>query len=287
MPDETPDPTDAAARPRRGLPQVEEPAATADTEPAADPVASTSGAATPSRPTPRELATAFLKPGRGQLVLAIILGLTALLLVVTLRSQAAQPDYSNLRRADLIQLLDNLTAETRRLEAELRELEATRDDLASGVEGSEAARAEAQRRLAQLQIIGGTVPVHGKGIHIVIDDPEHKLTPELLLDALEELRDAGAEVIEFNDTVRVVASTWLALDDRGQIVADGTPLTLPITIDAIGDPSTLEAGARFRGGLVSEVEGVRVGGTVSITQSDRVEIASVVVPRPNEFARPN
>lgn len=306
MPDDVPTAEESLPlpRPRRGIvedvdpvpdhdedhahPASEQPeAATADDEGGATESIEGASPTAPARPGLRQALKALVLPGRGQLVLALILCLTAALVVVTLRSQAARPDYSNLRRADLIQLLDNLTAETRRLEAEISDLQRTRNDLASGAEGAEAAKAEAGRRLAQLQIIGGTVAAHGKGIRISIADPEHKLTPELLLDALEELRDAGAEVIEFNDTVRVVASTWLGIDEQGRIVADGQVLALPIVIDAIGDPATLEAGARFRGGLVSEVEGARVGGTVTIEQLPRVDIASVVVPKPNEFARPN
>lgn len=235
----------------------------------------------------RNVAADFLRPGRGQLVVALILLLTALLVVLTLRSQAAQPSYSNLRRTELIQLLDNLSAETRRLESDIRDLQTTRDELASGAEGAEAARAEANRRLDELQIIAGTVPVHGPGIRITIQDPEDKVSPELLLDALEELRDAGAEVIEINDLIRVTTSTWLGLDSAGRVIADQQVVTDPILFDVIGDPATLEAGARFRGGLVSEVEGARVGGSVTIEQMSRVDIDSVVVVRENEFARPN
>lgn len=275
------------ARPRRGLsPEpdpdlVAEPAAEAEAPPAEPQPAA------PARRTFRQHLGSFLRPGRGQLMLAVILGLTAMLVVLTLRTQASQPDYSNLRRAELIQLLDNLSAETRRLETEVRDLANTRDDLASGAEGVQAAEQEAQRRLEQLQIIAGTVPVHGQGIQIRIQDPEGKVSPELLLDALEELRDAGAEVVEFNDSVRVVASTWLGMDDQGRVVADGTVLEAPILIEAIGDPATLEAGARFRGGLVSEIEGPRVGGVVAIEQLDDLEISSVVVADENEFALPN
>lgn len=235
----------------------------------------------------RQILRDFLRPSRGQLTVALILLLTALLVVWTLRSQAAQPSYTNLRRTELIQLLDNLSAETRRLEADIRDLQTTRDELASGAEGAEAARAEANRRLDELEIIAGTVPVHGPGVRITIDDPEKKVSPELLLDGLEELRDAGAEVIEINDTIRVTSSTWLGRDSQGRTVASSQVVTSPITLDVIGDPATLESGARFRGGLVSEIEGARVGGNVTIEQRERVDIDSVVVVDENEFARPS
>ncbi|WP_246099862.1 DUF881 domain-containing protein [Tessaracoccus rhinocerotis] len=273
--------------PRRGLPTESEADQTPEPEDVAQPEAAPANPVPEPPPGARGRIMAFLRPGKGQLVVAVVLALTAMLVVLTLRSQAAAPDYSNLRRAELVQLLDNLAAETRRLEAEVRDLQTTRDELASGAEGAQVAEEEAQRRLDQLQIIAGTVPVEGPGIRIMVQDPENKVSPELLLDALEELRDAGAEVVEFNDSVRVVASTWLALDAQGRVVADDVVLEAPIMIEAIGDPATLEAGARFRGGLVSEIEGPRVGGTVEIDQLEEIAISSVVVAEENEFALPN
>ena len=236
---------------------------------------------------PDKLWRAFLKPGRGQLVVGAVLCLAALLVVWTLRSQASQPDYSNLRRTDLIQLLDNLSAETRRLESEVRELTTTREGLVSGAAGAKAADDETRHRIEQMQIVAGTVPATGPGVRITIQDPQGAMSPELLLDALEELRDAGSEVIEFNDAMRVVASTWIDRDPEGRIVVDGISLTTPIVIEAIGDPATLEAGARFRGGLVSEVEGSRVQGQVEIKQMTEISVDSVVSPRVPEFAKPN
>lgn len=234
----------------------------------------------------RNLLRDFFRPSRGQLVAGVALFLTALIVVMTLRSQATQPEFANVRQQDLIQLLDNVTGETRRLEDQVRELERSRTELLSGADRDEAAREEAARRLEQAQIIAGTVAATGPGIRIQIDDPADKITAELLLDAVEELRDAGAEVIELNDSVRLVMNSHFGTDERGAVTADGISLGAPYVIDAIGDPATLEAGARFRGGLVSEIEGERVGGQVIIEQLETVDIATTVeVPEP-EFARP-
>ena len=234
----------------------------------------------------RDLLSAFFRPSKGQLMAGVALFVTALLITWTLRSQADTPEFANARQADLIQLLDSVTVESRRLEADLRELEATRDELLSGADRAEAARDDTENRLEQLEIIAGVTPAHGPGIRITIHDPGANMTSELLLNAIEELRDAGAEVIELNDTVRVVMRTAFTADDAGQLLAGGVPLSEPYVIDAIGDPVTLEAGARFRGGLVSEVEGARVGGSVTIEQADDIEILSTVAPSDNEFARP-
>lgn len=244
----------------------------------------TTGAETP---TGASHVRAFLKPSRRQLVVAAVLALTAMLVVLTVRTQATQPDYANLRREELVELLDGMSVETRRLEAEVRNLQSTRDELASGAEGAKAADREIERRLEVMRILSGTVPVKGKGIRITIADPNKQVTPELLLNSIEELRDAGAEVLEFNDEVRVIASTWIAFDDKGRLLADGVELTAPIVIDAIGEPATLEAGARFRGGLVSQVEAEPVAGTVRIEQLEEISIDSVVRIKKNEYAKPN
>ncbi|HJE50704.1 MAG TPA: DUF881 domain-containing protein [Tessaracoccus flavescens] len=239
-----------------------------------------------SEPERRGLLKAFFRPSRGQFAIGIALFLTAFIVVITLKSQAAQPEFANVRQADLIQLLDNVTSETRRLETEVRELEQARTDLQSGADRQEAAREDAARRLDQARIIAGTVPVTGPGIQIRIDDPQGKVTPELLLDAVEELRDAGAEVIELNDSVRLVMDSWFGSAADGTILVGSQTISAPYLIEVIGDPATLEAGARFRGGLVSQIEGDRVGGQATITQSEALAIDSVVTVEESEFAKP-
>lgn len=236
--------------------------------------------------SPRQALQAFLRPRKGQLAVAIVLFLTSLLIVLTLRAQAQQPEFATMRHSDLIQLLDNQHAETRRLENEIRDLETTRSHLLSGADSSHAARQEAERRLAQFQILAGTVPAVGPGVLLTIHDPRGTVGSELLLNAVEELRDAGAEVIEINDQVRLVVTSWFADAPDGTIVVDDTELHAPYTLKALGEPGTLEAGARFRGGLVSQVESERIGGAVTITQSDRLEIRRIVEPAPFLFAEP-
>lgn len=228
----------------------------------------------------------FFRPSRGQLVIGLVLMITSFIVVITLQSQASQPEFANVRQADLVQLLDNVTAESRRLETQVSELEDSRNELISGADSDEAARQEAARRIEQAEILAGTAPATGPGIQIEIEDPRSAVTAELMLDAIEELRDAGAEVIEINDTVRLVMGSSFTTGVDGTVLADGIILDAPYLIEAIGDPATLEAGARFRGGLVSEIEGERVGGSVSITQDDAIEIETTVSAPQYEFAQP-
>ena len=234
----------------------------------------------------RRLWNAFLHPGRGQIIAAVILFVVGMAGVMQIRINKADDTYTTARREDLISLLDGLGAESRRLEAEIADLELTKAGLQSGVDRQRLARENAEKRREELSILAGTVAVEGPGIRMRIMDPNSRVNYGVLLNAVGELRDAGAEVIELNDTVRVVASTWFGTDAAGDLLVDGKPVTRPITIEAIGDSHSLEEGARFRGGIVSEIEGPKIGGQVSIEQSTRVVVQSLHPAADNSYARP-
>ena len=109
----------------------------------------------------RRLRRGFLHPGRSQLILAVVLGLVAFGVVMQVRAQQSGEAYESARRADLIQLVDGLTQETRRLEREVADLEGTKRELEFGTDARRVAREEAQRRLDALSVLAGTVPAEG------------------------------------------------------------------------------------------------------------------------------
>jgi uncharacterized protein YlxW (UPF0749 family) len=234
----------------------------------------------------RRLWSAFLHPGRGQIVAASILFIVGMAGVMQIRINADDDTYTTARREDLILLLDGLGAESRRLEGEIAELERTKTGLQSGADSQRLARENAEKRREELSILAGTAPAEGPGIRMRISDPNFRVSYGVLVNAVGELRDAGAEVIELNDSVRVVASTWFGTDATGDLLVDWNTITRPITIEAIGDSHSLEEGARFRGGIVSEIEGPKIGGQVSIEPLARVIVASLHVSSDNQYARP-
>lgn len=231
----------------------------------------------------RHLAGRFVRPTRGQLLVAVILLLCGLAVTMQFRTLGQQQDYSSLRRTELISILDDLTAESRRLEAQVSELERTQSELRTGVDRQRVARDEVERRSSELAILAGTVPARGEGIRVVISGPDQAVRDSTLLDALEELRDAGAEVIEVDDQVRVVASTWVG-SRGGEITMDGVTLKRPIVLEAIGDPHALSEALNFRGGLVSQVGDA--GGSVDITQSEQIEVTAIHTATTPRYAVP-
>ncbi|HEU4547459.1 MAG TPA: DUF881 domain-containing protein, partial [Microlunatus sp.] len=224
--------------------QEPKPRRAAEPEPPADPVAPPTSPREPKAMTGAgRLWRALAHPGRGQVIAAVILFVVGVGGAMQIRLNAADDAYTNARREDLIQILDGLGAESRRLESEIRELQQTKTNLESGADSRRVAQQESEQRLDELSILAGTAPARGPGISMRIADPDRKVTAGVLLDAVQEMRDAGAEVIEFNDQVRVVASTWFATDGTDLIV-DGQRLQRPITMEAIGDSHSLEEAAR-------------------------------------------
>ena len=135
-------------------------------------------------------------------VLFVALGFTA---VSAARGTTTSGLLLTARQDEIVRVLDDLTERQTRLEIEQRALEATRDRLLSGSE--EQRLAVARARADALAILAGTVPATGPGVRITIADPDGVVDYTVLLDAVQELRDAGAEAIQIAD-VRVVASTW-------------------------------------------------------------------------------
>ena len=206
--------------------------------------------------------------------------------IVVVRSRAHDRDYSTLRRDDLLTLVDTLNSDSAKIEAQIRDLERTLAELEGSSDKQKVAMEQAKHRSSVLQIVAGTVPVSGAGIELRIDDPQGRMTASLLLDAVQELRDAGAEAIEINDKYRITMGTWFGSGSDSKPGVMGETLSFPIKIEAIGDPHALDEGARFRGGIVSTIQSGDVGGNANVTRLDRVDIDSVIQVSEPAFAKP-
>jgi uncharacterized protein YlxW (UPF0749 family) len=241
-------------------------------------------AGTPQPPPGRTLMSMLGgRPGRAQLVVALLLAALGFAAVVQVRLTRSDDNFAGARRDDLVSLLDSLSGAADRAQQQIDDLRQTRSDLLTSSRSREAAIAEGQNRLGVLRILTGTVPAAGPGVTVTIDDPQGAVTAASLLNGIEELRDAGAEAIEVNDTVRVVASTSFT-DSAGALTADGTELRPPYVIDAIGSSHTLSQAVVFPGGLSDEVG--QLGGSVTVKESDRVDITALHAVSSPEYAQP-
>jgi uncharacterized protein YlxW (UPF0749 family) len=223
------------------------------------------------------------RPGRGQLVVAVLVGVLGFAFAVQIRVAGDDGAYAGARRGDLVNLLDSLDTAKDRTDQQVQDLQSTLAELQDDSTATRAALEQARAEAETLAILSGSVAASGPGVAITITDPQESLSSSVLLDAVQELRDAGAEVIEINDQVRVVAQTYF-IDDGEQISADGIPIAPPYVLEAIGDPSTLSTAAGFPGGLRDVVETLE--GTVDIQERDVVEVTALSVRREADYARP-
>jgi uncharacterized protein YlxW (UPF0749 family) len=218
-------------------------------------------------------------------VIGVILLLCALLgfgIATQVRRTADGDSLAGLRPDDLVQILDGLQQREDDLTAEISSLESTLAKLRAGGASSGQALAEAQRQAQQLGILAGTVAAHGPGIRITISDPAHSVAPEVLLGAVQELRNAGAEAQQI-DHIRIGVSSAFT-GDRSQLLLDGRALSRPMVIVAIGDPPTLAAAMAIPGGVIDSIK--RTGATVEVTQSDLVVVDALRPQHDPQYARP-
>jgi uncharacterized protein YlxW (UPF0749 family) len=211
-------------------------------------------------------------------LLAILLGFA----VATQVRQNQVLGLDSLRQSELVTILDNATLLSARLDQNARDLQVTRDELISGSTSGAAALKAAQERLDALRVLAGTARAHGPGIRMSISDPDAKVTAPVLLDAIEELRDAGAEAIQVGE-VRVVASSYFG--QSGSVLEiDGTRLIEPYTILAIGDAQTMASAMEIPGGLSVNVRGL--GASITITQENELTVGALHTLREPRYARP-
>lgn len=192
-------------------------------------------------------------------------------------------DFTSVRGVELVELLKSIDAANERLATQIDDLTATRDDLLSSSQRSEDAEKQARKRSEQLAILAGSAGATGPGVAVTIEDPDEAVSANQLLDAVQELRDAGAEAIAINGTARVVEQTYFLDDDR-VIVVGGSELKRPFVIEAIGDPDTMAEAVRFRGGLIDRV--ANVGGKATVTERTKVTITALADIKGPEYARP-
>ncbi|HEY0871123.1 MAG TPA: DUF881 domain-containing protein [Acidothermaceae bacterium] len=271
---------------------------------------------TPSARTPLQMLVDAGRPraSRGQLIGALLCGVLGFALVTQVHS-AAGLGFTTARQSDLVDILDSLSARSDQLRAQIATEQTSLSKLTGGTDQTQAALDEAQSRAQTLQILAGTVAAMGPGIELQISDPQHQVGADVLLEALEELRDAGAEAIQITGSaaatgatptdragvtattsptdragasgraVRLVASSYfLDATDTSGVIVDGVLLAPPYDIIAIGDPQTITTAMGIPGGVLETLTGK--GATGTVIQHDVVRVTALHVLATPQYARP-
>ncbi|MFJ9567496.1 DUF881 domain-containing protein [Streptomyces fuscichromogenes] len=219
---------------------------------------------------------------RAQLIVAVLLfGLGFGLAVQVASNSDSDSALRGARQEDLVRILDELDDRTQRLEDEKTGLEKQRQELQSSSDQAAEARRQTAEKERQLGILAGTVAAQGPGITMTVDDPKGTVQADMLLDAIQELRAAGAEAIQVNG-VRVIAGTYLNDSGKG-VSVDGNKITQPYVFRVIGKPQDLEPALNIPGGVVQTLE--KEQATVTVQRSAKIIVDALRPAKQPDYAR--
>jgi uncharacterized protein YlxW (UPF0749 family) len=220
----------------------------------------------------------------GRIAVALVAAFVGFLLVAQVRGQERFTQRLEAEsEGDLARILASLNAQTDSLREEIASLKLQLLTLQTSSQRDETAVRSAREQLAALEVLAGTVAVHGPGIVLRVEDRQSSLTYDTFVDIVQELRDAGAEAIAVNDHRIGVASAFAARE--GRVLVDDAVLEAPYRVAAIGKPDTLEAGLAIPGGVLDTLSAAR-GVKSSITRQAEVVVPALDHAPSFEAARP-
>ncbi|WP_425836425.1 DUF881 domain-containing protein [Streptomyces fractus] len=223
------------------------------------------------------------RASRAQLIMAVLLFVLGLGLAIQVRSTSDNSALRGARQEDLVRILDELDDRTQRLEDEKQGLVDQRTELESSSDQADEARKQTAEKQKQLGILAGTTAAQGPGITMTVTDTKGAVEADMLLDAIQELRAAGAEAIQVND-VRVVANTYLTDGSGGKgISVDGHRISRPYRFKVIGKPQDLEPALNIPGGVVQTLE--KEQATVAVSRSGKIVVDALRSAQRPDYAR--
>jgi uncharacterized protein YlxW (UPF0749 family) len=218
---------------------------------------------------------------------AALIGVLTLLLgfafAVQVRSVGDDPEYSTAREEDLVRILDSLNAREERLREQISDQRSALQQLSSSDSQLAAALEEARARAEAIGILNGTIAARGPGLVMTVHDPGDTIRVADVLDAIQELRGAGAETMQIDD-VRVGVSTAVT-GDPGDLMIDGRPITAPYEFLVIGSAQNMQTAMNIPGGVVPRF--TNRGGSVDIRQSDEVVVDALRPLDTPQYAQPD
>ncbi len=149
------------------------------------------------------------------------------------------------------------------------------------------------REVDMYRMAAGYVAVEGPGLVVTIDDSKRAMKPgenpnlylihdDDMLKVINELWAAGAEALSINEQRLVVGSEIRCVGPT--IMVNDTRYSPPYEIRAIGDPKTLEASLKMRGGVIETLQFWGIQATVKTQQN--VKIAAYKGTHKFLFAKP-
>ncbi|WP_231129348.1 DUF881 domain-containing protein [Bifidobacterium choloepi] len=216
------------------------------------------------------------------ILVAVLCALLAYGYVIQLNS--SDLSYETMSETELTRLLSETSSQVTALEERKNELSSQLTKLQEAADQEAEAEKIAQENEEASGIISGRLPAQGEGIIVHISQGTTKdIDAATMFNLIEELRNAGAEVIALN-TVRIVTSSYVTEDADGGLECDGVTLSAPYTVKAIGDKDNLENAVNMAGGVGSQLS-VKFGATVTIEVPSTVKITEVQEATDYKYAK--
>lgn len=257
----------------------------AEPEPAVETAAEAVSEPEPEPDRPKVSVTARRR--RRDPLAAVLIGVLTLLLgfafAVQVRNVGNDQILAGAREEDLVRILDDLNAREERLREQISDQRTALQQLTSSDSQSATALEEARKRAEAIGILNGTIAAQGPGLTMNVRDPDDQVRVADVLDAIQELRGAGAETMQI-DGVRVGVSTAVT-GDPGSLMIDGRPISAPYEFIVIGNPQNMETAMNIPGGVVPRF--TSRGASVTIEQSDKVVVDALRPLDTPQYASPD
>ncbi|MFY9615529.1 MAG: DUF881 domain-containing protein [Candidatus Dormiibacterota bacterium] len=213
-------------------------------------------------------------PRRDLVVFVIAIMVLGFAFTIQVRSQAtAEKLLSGQDNVTLALLITGLAQSNEQLVLTRSDLTAEAQKLQSAADSNRSGSPALQEQLSQLQVLDGTVPVHGPGVTMTVG---FTMQPFELQDLANSMRQLGAEAIAVNGQ-RLGAKSVIGSRD-GNLTVDGNTLNAPYNFQVIGDSAKLTTGAK------SVVGTLKARGNVSVDPAPDVHISAVAPRRPDIYS---
>ncbi|HLW47167.1 MAG TPA: DUF881 domain-containing protein [bacterium] len=209
-------------------------------------------------------------------VLLMGLGFLVIVQVRASRGLSGQEDVPTRNVYALATMLREERAARRSLEAQVEDLTQRLAVFERATAQHRSATEAMTRDLENLRVAAGLIPLTGPGVTVIVDAAQSPVVGHAppavqyvdLASIVNELWAAGAEAVSISG-VRVAATTGYS-EVGGTILADRQRLAPPYTIEAIGEPATLQGALQIRGGVI---EGLRtLGLQISIARTVAITV---------------
>jgi len=203
----------------------------------------------------------------GRFAVGTVLLILGFLVVVQLRSQAADQALAGLSVQELTELVATVTTRNNQLRDEIRSLERQKANVGAAVARGDTSVGQIRSDLNRILAWSGALGVSGSGVRVTVDGA---LPGDAVEQLLNELRNAGAEAIAIGP-IRIVPGVVVA-GPADALLVGGTPLTGQLQILAVGHPESLAGSLARAGGPIAQLSARYPEVTVTVNDEDLIDV---------------